>query len=100
MATEATLRCSFCNKAEDEVHKLIEAPAACIWDECIDLCEDILFEEAPSVRRSLVSAWRAWRALWRRPAEWVTLRGIAGRPKKGGVSFHITRRGPRAPRVT
>src|SRR6266404_7127801 len=35
MATEATLRCSFCNKAEDEVHKLIQAPAACICDECI-----------------------------------------------------------------
>lgn len=40
------LRCSFCGKSQYEVHKLIAGPTVFICNECIDLCGDILREEA------------------------------------------------------
>ena len=40
------LTCSFCGKAQDEVKKLIAGPAVYICDECIELCKDIIVEEA------------------------------------------------------
>jgi len=39
------LRCSFCNKSQDEVRKLIAGPKVHICEECVDLCIDILKEE-------------------------------------------------------
>lgn len=40
------IRCSFCNKAQAQVRKLIAGPAGVyICDECIDICADILEEE-------------------------------------------------------
>ncbi|MDO4766303.1 MAG: ATP-dependent Clp protease ATP-binding subunit ClpX [Eubacteriales bacterium] len=39
------LRCSFCNKTQDQVRKLIAGPNAYICNECIDLCGEILSEE-------------------------------------------------------
>ena len=39
------LRCSFCNKDQRDVRKLIAGPTAYICDECIDLCLDIVAEE-------------------------------------------------------
>jgi ATP-dependent Clp protease ATP-binding subunit ClpX len=38
--------CSFCGKAQEEVKKLIAGPAVYICDECIELCKDIIAEEA------------------------------------------------------
>lgn len=40
------LTCSFCGKTQDEVKKLIAGPAVYICDECIELCKDIIAEEA------------------------------------------------------
>ena len=40
------LTCSFCGKAQDEVKKLIAGPTVYICDECIELCNDIIDEEA------------------------------------------------------
>ncbi len=40
------LTCSFCGKAQEEVKKLIAGPAVYICDECIELCKDIIVEEA------------------------------------------------------
>ena len=40
------LTCSFCGKPQDEVRKLIAGPAVYICDECIELCRDIIAEEA------------------------------------------------------
>jgi len=37
------LRCSFCNKSRDQVAKLIAGPQVYICDECIALCNEILF---------------------------------------------------------
>ena len=39
-------RCSFCGKTQDEVRKLIASPTVRICNECIDLCNDIIAEEA------------------------------------------------------
>ncbi len=40
------IRCSFCNKTENQVHKLIAGPnGVYICDECIDICTEILEEE-------------------------------------------------------
>lgn len=40
------IRCSFCNKTQGQVRKLIAGPAGVyICDECIDICADILAEE-------------------------------------------------------
>ena len=42
------LRCSFCNKTQDQVRKLIAGPKAkgvYICDECIDICSEIIAEE-------------------------------------------------------
>jgi ATP-dependent Clp protease ATP-binding subunit ClpX len=41
-----TLNCSFCGKVQEEVKKLIAGPSVYICDECIDLCRDIITEEA------------------------------------------------------
>lgn len=38
-------RCSFCNKTQDQVRKLIAAPNAFICDECIGICSEIITEE-------------------------------------------------------
>lgn len=40
------IRCSFCNKTEDQVRKLIAGPGGVyICDECIEVCSEILEEE-------------------------------------------------------
>ncbi|MBO4953641.1 MAG: ATP-dependent Clp protease ATP-binding subunit ClpX [Clostridia bacterium] len=40
------LRCSFCGKMENEVHRLLSGPdGVCICDACVDRCLDILDEE-------------------------------------------------------
>lgn len=40
------LRCSFCNKSQDQVRKLIAGPnGAYICDECVDICSEIIEEE-------------------------------------------------------
>jgi len=40
------LYCSFCGKSQHEVRKLIAGPSVFICDECIELCNDIIREEA------------------------------------------------------
>ncbi len=43
--SEDTLRCSFCNKSQREVKKLIAGPTVFICDECVDICLDIIAED-------------------------------------------------------
>ena len=44
-AGDDTLRCSFCNKSQREVKKLIAGPTVFICDECVDICLDIIAED-------------------------------------------------------
>ncbi|GAA0797078.1 ATP-dependent Clp protease ATP-binding subunit ClpX [Clostridium sp. AF19-22AC] len=44
--SDDTVRCSFCNKTQSQVRKLIAGPnGAYICDECIDVCAEIIEEE-------------------------------------------------------
>ena len=52
------LRCSFCNKDQNDVRKLIAGPTVFICDECVDVCNDIIaddnrFENKGGLRSSL-----------------------------------------------
>ncbi len=49
------LTCSFCGKEQEEVKKLIAGPAVYICDECIELCKDIIAEEAQLEETPLAS---------------------------------------------
>ena len=40
------LYCSFCGKSQHEVKKLIAGPSVFVCNECVDLCNDIIKEEA------------------------------------------------------
>lgn len=40
------LKCSFCGKSQNQVKKLIAGPDAYVCNECIDLCNEIINEEA------------------------------------------------------
>ena len=54
--------CSFCNKSQSEVAKLVAGPGVYICNECVDLCNQIIAEElarngaqAPKAGRSAKS---------------------------------------------
>ncbi|MPZ21087.1 MAG: ATP-dependent Clp protease ATP-binding subunit ClpX [Luteitalea sp.] len=51
------LRCSFCNKDQNDVRKLIAGPTVFICDECVEVCNDIIADdnkfEARGARTSL-----------------------------------------------
>ena len=55
-SSEKLLYCSFCGKSQHEVRKLIAGPSVFICDECIELCNDIIRDEAqadaPSAAKS------------------------------------------------
>ena len=53
-APTKTLYCSFCNKSQHEVRKLIAGPSVFVCDECIDLCNDIIREEAQAQARESI----------------------------------------------
>jgi ATP-dependent Clp protease ATP-binding subunit ClpX len=42
----STLNCNFCGKSQKEVKKLIAGPGVYICDECIELCNDIIYEDS------------------------------------------------------
>jgi len=42
----STLHCNFCGKSQKEVKKLIAGPGVYICDECIELCNDIIYEDS------------------------------------------------------
>ena len=44
-SSDDQLRCSFCNKSQREVKKLIAGPTVFICDECVDICLDIIAED-------------------------------------------------------
>jgi ATP-dependent Clp protease ATP-binding subunit ClpX len=44
--SDDTLRCSFCGKSQNEVKKLIAGPTVYICNECIDICIEIISDDA------------------------------------------------------
>ena len=45
--TKELLYCSFCEKTQEQVRKLIAGPSAYICDECTELCYDIVRQDQP-----------------------------------------------------
>ena len=43
--TFGNLHCNFCGKSQREIKKLIAGPGVYICDECIELCNDIVYED-------------------------------------------------------
>jgi len=43
------LYCSFCGKSQHEVRKLIAGPSVFVCDECVELCNEIIREEAEDI---------------------------------------------------
>lgn len=39
------LRCSFCDRDQNEVRKLIAGPSVFICDECVEVCSDIIADD-------------------------------------------------------
>ena len=88
------LLCSFCNRTDREVRKLIAGPTVFICDECVDVCVEILREDtrvegsgAPENPVPPGSAWPAkiWCSLCRmalvpEEALLVPERGLVCRP--------------------
>lgn len=45
-SNQGALNCNFCGKSQKEVKKLIAGPGVYICDECIELCNDIIYEDS------------------------------------------------------
>ena len=70
------IRCSFCNKTQAQVRKLIAGPnGAYICDECIDVCAEIIEEEFAYEDESKFSG--------------INLLKPEGRSKKSVSSFRV-----------
>src|SRR5437879_8196935 len=55
--TRMQYHCSFCAKSQDQVKKLIAGPGAVyICDECVELCREIIDEEAAGPAKTKVGA--------------------------------------------
>ena len=42
---QRSLSCSFCNKSQHQVKKLIAGPKVYICDECVDICLDVISKD-------------------------------------------------------
>ena len=75
MSDERRPRCSFCDKTQDDVAKLIAGPSVYICDECVDLSYEILMYDNASPRWRIRLALHAWkislRATWRVLTWWM-----------------------------
>ena len=52
-AGRENLRCSFCDKAQHDVCKLIAGPDVYICDECVRVCMDIMEQDRPVTEMSV-----------------------------------------------
>ena len=55
---EEALRCSFCNKSQNDVRKLIAGPTVFICDECVRVCNDIIDDDQVVAAHGLVACLR------------------------------------------
>ena len=61
-ADSVPVRCSFCNKAQDDVKKVIAGPTVMICDECVAVCVNALADDAAqAIPKDSVEVQR-WRA--------------------------------------
>jgi ATP-dependent Clp protease ATP-binding subunit ClpX len=51
--SDSRMRCSFCNKHQKDVKKLIAGPTVFICDECVDICNDIIRDDEDIERNQI-----------------------------------------------
>lgn len=54
--TRKLFRCSFCNKSQKEVRKLIAGPSVYICDECVGICLPIVYSDVEEQLASVPSS--------------------------------------------
>jgi hypothetical protein len=88
--SDPSLRCSFCNKDQNAVRKLIAGPSVCICDECVSVCVDIINDD-PRVTGEMVQRPRIDSG-----AEWGSrVRcALCGMPIPAAHALLIAERGP------
>ena len=91
-AESATFRCSFCNKSQKDVKRLIAGPDVFICDECVGLCVEIVTDDPGELKPSedqLAAAWSAMltnRARLARTAE-ADLEKLVRQARTKGLSW-------------
>ncbi len=50
---KGTVKCSFCGKSQDEVHRIIAGPGVYICTECIELCREIIEDDTETEHKEL-----------------------------------------------
>jgi hypothetical protein len=53
--SEKPKHCNFCGKSQYEVRKLIAGPSVYVCDECVGLCNNIIFEETEEQQPTEIS---------------------------------------------
>jgi ATP-dependent Clp protease ATP-binding subunit ClpX len=86
-------RCSFCNKGQEQVRKLIAGPGVYICDQCIELCQEVLEEDSrvTPVRRPRTSAVPNPQAIWDSLNQYVVGQDPAKRVLSVAVYNHYKR---------
>ncbi|MGH7609089.1 MAG: ATP-dependent Clp protease ATP-binding subunit ClpX [Candidatus Dormibacteria bacterium] len=86
-------RCSFCNKSQDQVRKLIAGPGVYICDQCIELCQEVLEEDSRSTttRRTRTSVVPNPQAIWSSLNQYVVGQDPAKRVLAVAVYNHYKR---------
>ncbi len=50
---KGTVKCSFCGKSQDEVHRIIAGPGVYICTDCIELCREIIEDDCETEHKEL-----------------------------------------------
>jgi ATP-dependent Clp protease ATP-binding subunit ClpX len=72
------LTCSFCNRTDQQVQRLIAGPKVFICDQCVAACNTILAEHPPgdaTVTSATVQV-KGPRSWWQHLVEWWSLRAL------------------------
>jgi ATP-dependent Clp protease ATP-binding subunit ClpX len=86
-------RCSFCNKGQEQVRKLIAGPGVYICDQCIELCQEVLEEDSrvTPVRRPRSNVVPNPQAIWNSLNQYVVGQDQAKRVLSVAVYNHYKR---------
>ncbi len=96
-----TYTCSFCGKSQDQVRRLIAGPGAVyICDECVELCREIIQEEAASGSRTKAPLQRIPppKVIYQQLSEYVVGQEQAKKVLSVAVYNHYKRIGSRSSR--
>jgi ATP-dependent Clp protease ATP-binding subunit ClpX len=86
-------RCSFCNKGQEQVRKLIAGPGVYICDQCIELCQEVLEEETkgPAARRPRTNVVPSPQVIWNSLNQYVVGQDQAKKVLSVAVYNHYKR---------